>query len=106
VKHGAAWLTVGLLALAGCDLSTTTKDVVVEIPLRQSVYAPDTVRVTRGTLVRWRNEDQETHTIYGPYWQSSPRAPGETFSLRVNHAGAVTYRCTLHPNERGVLDVD
>jgi plastocyanin len=104
LRYWAALFLPVLLGLAGCDLRLTTPDTMIEVPIR-GTYVTDTVRVNRGTLVRWRNEDSLTHNLIGPYWNSPPLESGRTYTMRVHHAGLVTYRCTLHAGETAVLDV-
>ena len=81
-------------------------------------FAPQSVNVTRGTIVRWTlTNPMEPHTITGvnatgaPAWDSSPDfnptgpppvlLPGQSFPWTFNDVGTFAYFCKLHAYKVG-----
>jgi plastocyanin len=75
--------------------------------LTTTAYAPNPVNVAVGATVRWMNNDTTTHTstANGGAWSSGAIAPGGSFSMTFQSAGAYPYRCTIHPNMVGTVNV-
>ncbi len=57
-------------------------------------FRPRSLRVTRGSVVRWRNEDDEVHTV-SPLL-NGPLQPGEEASYTAQAAGVIPYVCSIH----------
>lgn len=69
-------------------------------------YQPATLTVSSEQLVTWTNNGAVPHTVTfdeGP--DSGALNPGETFDQAFGAAGEYEYRCTIHPQMRGVLNV-
>lgn len=99
-------LLAGLAAATtGCELGMTP-DVPVNVAIEDGRFAPETQRLSPGTVVIWRNDGTIAHTIVGPYWNSGTKQPGETFSLRIHYQGTVAYGCSIHPDEKATLVVE
>ncbi len=70
-----------------------------------------TVRTRVGKTVEWTNLDGMPHTVtIGPGQalegvDSGLIAPGQSFGVRFDVAGAYPYFCTLHPSMRGSVEV-
>ena len=63
-------------------------------------YTPATLTVAKGSLVKWTNQDANTHTVTSNDGTSfdSGNMPGNggTFSYQANTAGTYAYHCTIH----------
>lgn len=69
-------------------------------------YAPATLVVRRGTVVRWVNHDRISHTATAHgQWDSLWKKPGKVFERQFTRVGTFYYRCKRHPHERGVVRV-
>jgi plastocyanin len=70
-------------------------------------FAPAELRVTSGTEVTWTNDDPTAHTVTAEdgSFDSGTLEPGQTFSVTVEDAGPVTYRCRIHPEMTGTIAV-
>ena len=58
--------------------------------------------------MRWTNDDDVEHTVKatkGADFGSKPIAKGETYEAKVTKAGTIDYVCTIHPSQRGTIDV-
>jgi plastocyanin len=75
----------------------------------QLVFVPATQTLHVGDIVQWTNTGTVPHTVT---FDSQPNltdpsdlAPGETWEVKLNHAGTFPYRCTIHPGMTGTLIV-
>jgi len=66
-----------------------------------SAYGPATVQARRGDLIRFVNDDTETHVVYVPTFgfgiDFGTQRPGQTVELRLQKPGAFRVECVLHP---------
>lgn len=77
---------------------------ITEIDIKDMLYAPTTVKVKRGTIVRWKNIDEVAHNVQlrgGPAkgWdkaQGPMLSQNEVYALKFNDAGTYKYICTPH----------
>jgi plastocyanin len=71
-------------------------------------FAPATVDAEVGQQVTWTQRDAgATHTVtaVGGAFDSGDLAQGEEFSHRFQTAGSFAYRCAIHPDMRGTVEV-
>ncbi|MGD1277268.1 MAG: cupredoxin domain-containing protein [Tepidisphaeraceae bacterium] len=70
-------------------------------------FSPDAVAITLGQSVTWTNDDDRDHDVTADdgSFKSGHLKPGETFTYTFNKVGQHPYGCTLHPRERGVVNV-
>lgn len=70
-------------------------------------FADSTVRVKKGGVVTWTNQDAAPHTITASNGSfDSPRmGQGDTFSHAFDQTGSFAYYCKLHPMMRGTVVV-
>lgn len=94
-----------LLAATSACSDATGIDRIVEIEMLDNRFAPDTIRIDRGTAVRWVNHGAATHNARGPWWTVPSLAPGRSYEERMHHTGEYEYRCTLHEGMSGVIIV-
>lgn len=72
------------------------------VAIRDFAFQPATLRVPRGTTVRWVNCEPETvepHTSTSDtgVWGSPLLAPGATYSRSFDEPGTFPYHCVPHP---------
>jgi plastocyanin len=97
-------------------LSTNLIDVsgasTAEVKIPQGVdeggnhYEPETLKIGKGTTVKWTNEDDSIHTVtsgtpetssWGTKFDSSYLSSGKTYEHNFKSTGTFNYICTLHP---------
>lgn len=82
----------------------------VQVTMKDVTDNPMNVTVSKGGTVKWTNKDPFDHTVTkesgpGPSFDSGNVSSGKTFSQKFTTAGTINYRCTIHPNQTGVITV-
>jgi YVTN family beta-propeller protein len=69
---------------------------------------PDTVSVTAGSTVTWKNADPVPHVVRADdgTWGSEEIMPGAAFTHRFDQAGTFAYHCAMHPFMQGTVIVN
>lgn len=117
-------LTLGLLVAACGDDDDDSGDVkptevetgptgrknVKRVDMQNIQFVPTEVTVKAGNTIQWTNSDNVTHTVTkasgpGPRFDSKNIAQGETYERNFPDKGTINYRCTIHPNQTGVIVV-
>ena len=100
------------LAVFGVALVAAGVAVSAEAPARTvtmpgKLYAPPSLDVLVGTTVTWRNDDSTNHTATAENdaFASGYVPPGGTYSFTFTRQGRYEFRCTIHKQMRGVVDV-
>ena len=104
-------LVVALVVLApaagarGDHVRGTTSRVRVRIV--DNNFRPASITVSRGTIVKWKNRGENTHTTTSDdgLWDRT-LSPGDSFRKRFRHRGTFTYHCTIHSNMQGTITVN
>ena len=62
-------------------------------------FSPQTVNITVGTIVIWKNNTTTPHTVSSDNgaFDSGTISPGATFSFKFTQAGTFAYHCSIHP---------
>jgi plastocyanin len=84
---------------------TTTSNT---ITMSNMTFTPATKTVTKGTIVKWTNNDSYAHTVTsndGSSFSSGTIAGGSSFSYTANVVGTFDYHCTIHSGMTGSLIV-
>jgi plastocyanin len=78
-----------------------------KVAIADFAFAPETTEVPVGTEVTWSNDDPAEHTVTADdgAFESNNLAQGETFSFRFDQSGNYPYRCLIHPEMKGVVQV-
>ncbi|HLZ80858.1 MAG TPA: plastocyanin/azurin family copper-binding protein [Ktedonobacteraceae bacterium] len=69
----------------------------------QFAFSPKSLTISVGTTVIWKNTTQAPHTVTSNDGKSfntgdsTPVAPGSTFSFKFTKAGTFAYHCNFHP---------
>jgi plastocyanin len=70
----------------------------VRVRVIDFAFRPRNLTIARGTVVRWVNRGDVTHTTTSNTGLWNQRlAPGETFRRRFRRMGTFAYHCTIHP---------
>lgn len=71
-------------------------------------FSPAGVRVPAGTTVRWSNDDPTDHTVTSANgtFGSDTLKPGDAFSHAFHEPGSYRYRCAIHPQMEGRVEVE
>lgn len=81
----------------------------VEVGIVDYKFAPAELKVSRGTTVKWVNNEKRTaHSVLflGPEGFESERLfPGESYSRTFDKAGSYPYRCGPHEEMKGRIEV-
>ena len=80
------------------------------INIRDMMFTPSQITVTKGGTVTWTNNDTVTHTVEddlsnvgGP--SSGDIPAGGKYSFTFNKTGSFQYHCRIHPSMRGTIVV-
>lgn len=80
----------------------------VTVTLEDFSIVPSDIRISKGTKVTWRNDDQPGHYInsdshpthsYQPDLNSKLLQTGDTYSYTFTTPGYYSYHCSAHPDE-------
>jgi plastocyanin len=79
------------------------------VVMRNIAFNPDVTHARVGQTIRWVNRDDAPHNVTyvsGPRFTSSVTFKnGGSFALKLTHAGAIRYECTIHPGMDGEIVV-
>ena len=100
-------------ASARADVTTPAKPtnnenaVEIAIQMKGFMFHPATITVPTGTTVRWRNGDDEVHTVASVdgKFRSGALDRDDSFSFRFETAGTYRYVCSIHPQMVGEVVV-
>src|SRR5687767_4111525 len=104
-------LALALAVLAGALLALALADearaATVDVTISGSRFAPQTVEVKQGDLVRWNNNDAIAHSSRSSgNWDTGTIASnGGSSSVTMTKAGTFSYICSIHPSMTGTVRV-
>ena len=88
----------------------------VEVVAQGNLFVPETVIVSPGTTVTWKNADTIAHNVKkaapaqdfgGPFGvEVGGFGPGATYSFTFANPGTYDYFCTIHTGMVGTVQVD
>jgi plastocyanin len=87
----------------------------VTIVMQNIAFAPEKIRISKGTRVTWTNNDTAVHYIntdshpyhtYFPQQNSKALNKGDVFTLVFEQAGIYPYHCSAHTNMKGIILVE
>ena len=78
---------------------------IVKVSMRNMQFSPKTLRVKKGTVVEWTNDDLVPHTATSSSFDSGVLGRGQSWRHRFTAAGRFQYACTLHPLMTGTIIV-
>jgi plastocyanin len=74
------------------------------IIMENTAFIPDSITVSSGDTVVWKNQNPFIHTITG-FGVDEQIEPGESFEHIFTQPGIYNYECTIHPGMEGVVEV-
>ena len=79
---------------------------VARVRIIDFAFRPRSLTIARGTVVRWVNRGNRTHTTTSntSLWNHT-LAPDETFRRRFRRMGTFAYHCSIHPQMTGTITV-
>jgi plastocyanin len=80
----------------------------VTVTISDYTFAPATVTVHPGDKVVWSNQDDAPHTATardGKSFDTGTIDPGASASVTFHAPGHYAYRCAIHPDMLGEVDV-
>ena len=101
-KSVMATIVAVLLGAAPALAATET------VTINNYTFTPATLAVHPGDTVIWTNQDSIPHTataLDGKSFDSGAIDPGESWKFVFTKAGHFNYRCAIHPDMRGAIDV-
>ena len=78
---------------------------VMKVSMRNMQFYPQTLKVKKGTVVEWKNDDLVPHTVTSASFDSGSLGPGKSWRHTFTKAGQFPYACTFHPTMTGVVIV-
>jgi plastocyanin len=94
-----------VLLVAGYAAWAAPRAITVEV--KEFKFEPASITVAPGTVVTWRNGDEELHTITSTdgLFKSSALENAGSFSYTFAKPGTYHYFCTIHPHMRADIIV-
>ena len=79
----------------------------IRIRIFDNGFGPDNVTVAAGTTVTWVNSGRAPHNVVASNgsFESPVLRTGESFSYTFSNVGGFGYRCTIHENMEGNIEV-
>ena len=105
-----------LFIAAGCTGSSTSNGTktstgqkaskTATVSIKDFAFNPDSVTISVGGTVTWKNEDSATHKIKGQDFESDNLNSGDSFSQTFDKVGTFDYSCLIHPAMTGKVIVE
>jgi plastocyanin len=113
LSRGVAWLhdtgagTIAASIILAAPAGKTAPIGDVGVPIREFLYVPNPLEISRGTTVTWTNEDSTPHTATATEgaFDSAYMAQGDTWSFTFDAPGTFDYFCAFHPLMRATVVV-
>lgn len=83
-----------------------------QVQITSEGFSPATIKVTKGSVVRWLNEDSSKHRVLGDKPDSAINSDedlkqGDDYQLMFDEPGTYTYHDPLNPNNhKGTIIVE
>ena len=99
--------TASAQAITAAKQTRNESAVEIAIQMKGFLFSPASVTVPVGTTVRWRNMDDEPHTVVSVdgKFRSGALERDDSFSFRFETPGTYRYVCSIHPQMVGVVVV-
>lgn len=78
-----------------------------DVAITGFAFDPGTIEIEPGSEVTWSNDDPAPHTVTAldGAFDSETLDSGDSFSYTFEEAGTYTYRCNVHPDMKGKVQV-
>ena len=101
-------LVITTALLTGLATATVAQAATVAIAITNYTFAPGKITVHPGDKVTWTNQDSIPHTatsLDGKSFDSGTIDPNASWSFTFSKPGDYKYRCAIHPDMQGEVDV-
>jgi len=78
---------------------------IVKVSMRNMQFYPRALKIKKGDVVQWKNDDLVAHTATSVSFDSGLMNPGTSWRHTFTKAGQFEYVCTFHPMMTGVIVV-
>ena len=78
---------------------------VATVSMRNTQFYPRTLKIRKGDVVEWKNDDIVPHTATSASFDSGSMNPETSWRHMFTKAGQFAYVCTFHPTMTGVVVV-
>lgn len=75
------------------------------VTIQNFEFKPASLTVSKGTIVKWINNDSMPHTVTSDAFQSGLMQQGNFFTYQFDTAGNFPYSCKIHPSMKGGIIV-
>jgi len=103
---------VTLVSVVALNQGTPASPEPVHVDVKTFQFAPDTLRVSVGTIVRWTNQDEIEHRVSAgspskrdAAFNATLAKKGATAERTFDRTGTFTYFCDRHQFMRGTITV-
>jgi len=86
-------------------LATSVTTPVSHVSIQSLQFSPTILEVKKGDIVEWKNDDLVPHTATSPEFDSGALKSGQSWRHTFTKAGNFPYKCTFHPQMKGVVIV-
>jgi plastocyanin len=90
------------------DARTASGGQTVQVKMKDILFVPEMITARVGQTVRWTNQDPFAHTVkavQGATFASRAIDEGDTYEQKLTKPGRIAYVCTIHPNQKGTIEV-
>jgi plastocyanin len=96
------------LALSILPAAGAVADAGKQVAVKDFMFSPMTLTISRGTTVTWKNLDGEPHLAVSldGVFRSPALDQNDTFSYKFDKPGTYKYICTIHPQMKGTIIVN
>jgi plastocyanin len=101
-------LAITAALLTGLATATIAQAATVAVAITNYTFTPGKITVHPGDKVTWTNQDSIPHTataLDGKTFDSGAIDPNASWSFTFPTAGIYKYRCSIHPDMQGEVDV-
>ena len=101
-------LAATAMLLAGLAAAPLAQAATVTVTINNYTFIPAKVTVHPGDTVTWTNQDSIPHTatsLDGKTFDSGAIDPDASWSYTFAKPGSYAYRCSIHPDMQGEVDV-
>ena len=77
------------------------------VAIRDFAFSPNSLTVSAGTTVTWKNLDGEPHTVVNDngLFRSDALDENDSYTFRFDKPGTYTFICSIHPHMHGTIVV-
>ena len=79
-----------------------------QVPIKDFMFQPMSLKIKAGSTVTWANKDDEPHTVVSDtgVFKSGGLDTADTFSYKFDKPGTYQYHCSIHPRMIGTVVVE